>query len=207
VWKDARAGYERVKSLDAEANHVAWLTPAPADNTWAIAVDRELAAQLGTPDLAGFAQYLAAGGRVKLAASVEFADNPGALPAFESAYGFHLAGDQLLVLAGGNTTATIRAAAEGISGIDAAMAYNTDGALDALGVTALADPRHTQPVYAPAPVIRDAVLARHPEIAAALAPVFAGLDLATLRRLNARIVADGEEPGAVAADYLRQATP
>ncbi len=47
--------------------------------------------------------------------------------------------DQLLVLAGGDTAATIRAAAEGISGVNAGMAYGTDGALAALGLVVLAD--------------------------------------------------------------------
>ena len=38
VWKDAEAAHERAAELDAEANDVAWLASAPANNTWAIAV-------------------------------------------------------------------------------------------------------------------------------------------------------------------------
>ncbi len=115
-------------------------------------------------------RYLAAGGRFKLAASAEFVESPAALPAFEATYGFHLRADQLLTLSGGNTAATLRAAAEGISGVNAAMAYGTDGELAALGLTALCDDKGAQIVYAPAPVVREAVLDQHPEIAAALDP-------------------------------------
>ena len=97
-----------------------------------------------------------AGGRVKLAASAEFVESPAGLPAFEKAYGFKLKESQLLVLSGGETTATMKAAADGISGVNAAMAYGTDGALDALDLRALEDPRRAQPVYAPAPIIRAA---------------------------------------------------
>lgn len=44
VWKDARLGYEKVKALDLQKNRLVWLPPAPADNTWSIAVPRDLAA-------------------------------------------------------------------------------------------------------------------------------------------------------------------
>ncbi len=33
AWKNAKAGYEKVKKLDAEQNKLVWLTPAPANNT------------------------------------------------------------------------------------------------------------------------------------------------------------------------------
>ena len=51
--------------------------------------------------------------------------------------------------------------------------------------------------------MRDAVLEAHPEISAALNPVFASLTLTTLQQLNARIAVAGEDAGAVAADYLK----
>ena len=139
---------------------------------------------------------------MKLAASAEFVESAAGLPAFEAAYGFRLRASQLLVLSGGETTATMKAAADGISGVNAAMAYATDGALDALDLHALADPRHAEPVYAPAPVIRAAALDAWPQARRALAPVFAGLDLETLRALNERIAVEGEDADAVARDYL-----
>ncbi len=203
VWKDAKAGYARVKALDAERNHVAWLTPAPANNTWVIAIRRDLAGFPPHPCLDDLAPYLAAGKPFKLAASAEFVESPAALPAFEATYGFHLKAGQLLTLSGGNTAATLRAAAEGTSGVNAAMAYGTDGELAALGLVALCDDKGAQVVYAPAPVVREPVLAAHRGIAGALDPIFAGLALETLQRLNARIAVNGEDPGAVARGYLK----
>jgi osmoprotectant transport system substrate-binding protein len=139
---------------------------------------------------------------VKLAASAEFVDSPGALPAFENAYGFSLSRHQLLTLVGGDTSATLRAASEGISGVNAAMAYATDGALAVSELQLLTDDRHAQTVYRPAPVIRGAVLKAHPEIAGILDPVFQSLTLERLQQLNAKIAAEGEEAGAVATAYL-----
>ncbi len=203
VWKNARAGYERVKALDAAQHQLVWLEPAPADNTWAIAVRKDLAAANRLASLSDLARYLAGGGRFKLAASAEFVERPDALPAFEAAYGFKLKQDQILTLAGGDTAVTIKAAAQQTSGVNAAMAYGTDGPLAALGLAILADPLAVQPVYAPAPVVRAEVLARYPKIRALLAPVFRTLDTTTLQTLNARIGLEGQDARQVAADYLR----
>jgi len=202
-WKDAAQGYALVAGLDKQNNHLIWLEPAPADNTWVIAIREDLPGFPPHPCVGDLAGYLRSGGRLRLAASAEFVESPAALPAFEAAYGFHLSGDQLLTLSGGNTAATLRAAAEGISGVNAAMAYGTDGAIAALGLVALCDNKHAQVVYAPAPVIREAVLAVHPEIGAALGRVFATLSRERLQRLNARIAVEGEDARSVAGDYLK----
>ena len=203
AWKNAGQGYALVKKLDLAQNHLVWLDPAPANNTWVIAIRDNLPGFPPHPCLDDLPGYLAAGRPFKLAASAEFVESPAALPAFEETYGFHLKAQQLLTLSGGNTAATLRAAAEGISGVDAAMAYGTDGALAALGLVALCDDKGAQIVYAPAPVVRQAVLDAHPGIAAVLNPIFATLTLKTLQTLNARIAVEGEDPKVVARLYLQ----
>jgi len=202
VWKDWAKGAAKVAALDRENNHLVWLAAAPANNTWTIALRQDVADRHGLKTMGDFAKYLASGGAIKLAASAEFVESPAALPAFEATYGFRLEDAQLLTLSGGNTSATLRAAAEGTSGVNAAMAYGTDGALAALGLTALEDDKGAQVVYAPAPVVREAVLQQHPEIAAVLDPVFATLTLETLQQLNAKIAVEGEDAAAVATAYL-----
>ena len=203
AWKDLKAGYELAKKMDFEKNKIIWLEPANANNTWAIAVRKDLASanQLRTMDDVG--RYIAKGGTFKLAASAEFMERTDAMPAFQAAYGFKLRADQALVLAGGDTTATIKAAAEKTSGVNAAMAYGTDGPLAALGLLVMEDPKGVQPVYAPAPLVREEVLKRHPAIATILAPIFKSLDRPTLQTLNARIQLEGQDPRKVATGYLQ----
>ncbi len=203
VWKRLDAGYKRVKDLDAKKNKLVWLTPSPANNTWAIAIRKDVAGANKLKSLADFGRWVAGGGKVKLAASAEFAERPDALPAFQAAYGFKLTQNQLLLLAGGDTAATIKAAAEQTSGVNAAMAYGTDGPVAALGLLVLEDPKGVQPVYAPAPVVRAETLKRHPKIAPLLAPVFRTLDTGTLQRLNAQIALEGQDAKVVAANYLK----
>lgn len=203
AWKNARAGFELVRDLDLAKNRIVWLEPAPANNTWAIALRRDVATAQKIRSLADLAPWLAQGGTFKLAASAEFIERPDALAAFQSAYGFKLKPEQLLSLAGGDTAVTIKAAAEQTSGVNAAMAYGTDGPLAALGLVVLDDPKGVQPIYAPAPTVRAEVLDRVPGIREWLAPVFRALDTATLQTLNARIALEGQDAKQVAAAWLK----
>ncbi|WP_039058660.1 ABC transporter substrate-binding protein [Enterobacter sp. Bisph1] len=204
AWKNAQQGYEKVKKLDAEKNKLVWLTPSPANNTWTIAVRQDLAQKNKLTSLDDLSRYLKSGGEFKLAASAEFIERADALPAFEKAYGFKLKQDQMLSLAGGDTAVTIKAAAQQTSGVNAAMAYGTDGPVAALGLQTLSDPKGVQPIYAPTPVVREAVLKAYPELDSWLKPVFASLDEKTLQKLNASIAVEGRDAKKVAADYLKE---
>nr|WP_105627105.1 ABC transporter substrate-binding protein [Cronobacter malonaticus] len=204
AWKNAQQGYEKVKKLDAEQNKLVWLTPAAANNTWTIAVRQDLAQKNKLTSLADLSRYLKEGGTFKLAASAEFIERPDALPAFEKAYQFKLNQDQMLSLAGGDTAVTIKAAAQQTSGVNAAMAYGTDGPVAALGLQTLTDPKGVQPVYAPAPVVREAVLKAYPEMPQWFEPVFKALDEKTLQELNAQIAVEGLDAGKVASQWLKE---
>ena len=202
VWNDAREGYERVKKLDKETFNIVWLKPAPANNTWAIAIPKRLSDEEGIRTLDDFATYVNHGGYVKLIGSEEFVTSPVALPKFQEVYGFTLKQEQLLTVSSGDTAQTEKAASEGTDGLNAAMAYGTDGSLSALGLVVLADPRGAQPVYEPAPRIRGEIIDQYPEIAGILDPVFETLDLETLQTLNAKITVEGQNAAAVAKGYL-----
>jgi len=203
IWKDAAKGYEEAKKLDYDANKIVWLTPSPANNTWAIALRKEVVASAKLKTLSDFGKWVSGGGKVKLAASAEFVNSAAALPAFQAAYGFKLSPDQLIVLSGGDTAATIKAAAEQTDGANAAMVYGTDGAIQPSGLVVLDDDKGVQPVYRPTPIIREAALKANPKIADVLKPIFEALDLATLQELNARVQVNGEPAKAVAEDFLK----
>ena len=204
AWHQGASAYARVKALDAQRNDLAWLQPAPANNSWAIAVRQDLAQEAKLATLDDLARHLRDGGELKLAASAEFVESPAALPSFQRAYGFQLKPEQLLVLAGGDTAVTMRAAAERLNGVNAAMVYGTDGAMSALDLVALADPNGAQIVYEPAPLVRGEVLRETPAIEEWLRPVFTSLTLGKLQALNARIVVGGRQPRDVARDHLRR---
>ncbi|NKB95221.1 ABC transporter substrate-binding protein [Ochrobactrum intermedium] len=177
--------------------------PSPANNTWGIAVRKDVADENKLTNLSEFGKYISGGGKVILAASSEFVNSAAALPAFQTAYSFTLKPDQLITLSGGDTAATIAAAANQTNGANAAMVYGTDGGIAPSGLVVLEDDKHVQPVYQPAPIIREEVLKKNPKIEELLKPVFAKLDLTTLQELNGRVQLGGEPAKAVAEEFLK----
>jgi osmoprotectant transport system substrate-binding protein len=202
AWKDLEQGYERGARLDYAANRIVWLTPARASNAWALAMRSDIAQAYQLRTMSEFGRWVAGGGHVVLICSAEFA-NAGTLRSLERTYGFTLRSSQLIVLAGGETAATIAAAAAGTNGANTAMVYGTDGGVAAARLQILEDDRHEQPVYAPVPVIRESVLRQYPQIAAIVKPLMESFDRELLQRLNERVQIDGESDEAVALDYLK----
>jgi osmoprotectant transport system substrate-binding protein len=202
VLKDAAGTYTEAAKLDL-ANGVVWLKPAPANNTWAVAVPRAFSTANKITSMADWATYINRGGTVKIVGSQEFFTSAVAMPAFEAAYGFRLKPAQIVALATGDTAVTEKSAAQGTSGANAAMSYGTDGTIAALNLVVLSDPKGAQPIYQPAPTVRKVVLDKYPEIATLLDPVFEKLTLETLQTLNGKVAVDGADPKVVATDWLK----
>ena len=204
LYKDGQTGYDTVKKQDLETNGIVWLTPAKANNTWAIATRKDFAQTEGLKTMSDFAAFVDAGKPTKLAASDEFFTNTDANPQFEATYGYKLTKDQQVRLAGGNTAQTEKAVADGTDGVNFGMAYGTDGALADLELVILEDDKGAQLVYWPTPITRTDVLDTYPQIETLLKAPFEGLTLEKLQELNARIQVNGESADVVARDFLTQ---
>ena len=204
VWKSAPSAFETVKRLDRERHNLVWLDRAPANNTWAIAVRGDLARSERLSTMQDFAALVRKGGVLKLAGSAEFVESPAALPSFERTYGFQMPRGDVVVLPGGDTAVTMRAAAQRIRGVNAAMVYGTDGAIAALDLVVMEDAKGAQIVYEPAPVVRAAVLERHPAIGPLLSRAYSSLTLNRLQSLNAQVAVEGKAPRDVARAFLEQ---
>jgi osmoprotectant transport system substrate-binding protein len=204
AWKSPQSAFETVKRLDQEKHRLVWLDRAPANNTWLIAVRGDVARRENLKTMEDLAKLARRGGAFKLAGSAEFVESPAALPSFEKVYDFKLPRDQLVVLPSGDTAVTMRAAAQGVSGVNAAMVYGTDGAVAALDLIVMEDVKGAQIVYEPAPVVRADILQKYPAIAPALARVFGSLTMRKLQELNGQIAVEGQPARTVAQRYLEQ---
>ena len=153
--------------------------------------------------MSDFGRWVAGGGKVVLACSAEFANARHAALARENLWLHACARTQLIVLAGGETSATIGAAAARTNGTNTAMVYGTDGGIVAANLQILEDDRHDQPIYAPVPMIREPVLAANPQIAQIVKPLMESFTREILQRLNERVQIDGESAQSVAEDYLQ----
>lgn len=194
---DAQAQWAAVRDEDAQQGLV-WLSPAELDNTYTFSVRQDRAEELGLETLADIKDLPTED--QSFCVSAEFAArNDGFLPMLE-AYGIERpTGSRLRQM---DIGAVFAAVADGSCTFG--EAYATDGRIAALDLTTLQDPLSFFPKYNAAPIVREEVLAQHPEIADLLAPVTARLDNATAARLNARVDVDGEEPTQVAWDWLRE---
>jgi osmoprotectant transport system substrate-binding protein len=203
-WRSAAFAYETVKRLDLARHDLVWLDRAPANNTWLIALRGDVARRHNLATMADFARASGGLGAIVLAASAEFVESPAALPAFEKTYGFRFPRERIVVLPGGDTAVTMRAAAQNTRGVTAAMVYGTDGAIAAFDLVVMADVRGAQIVYEPAPLVRGEVLRAYPEIGRLLGPVFASLTTNRLQSLNAQIAIEGLAAREVARAYLER---
>ncbi|ULH16567.1 ABC transporter substrate-binding protein [Deinococcus sp. KNUC1210] len=194
--------YGLARQLDSK-NGITWLKPANANNTWAVAVPQAFATQNKISSYVDLAAYLKKGGAFKIAGSPEFFNRDDAFKLFESTYGFTLTDAQKLVLAGATPPQTQQAAASGTNGVNAAMAYATDGSIAALKLVILKDSKNAQPVYQPAPTVRTDTLKANPQIADLLNKTFATLNSQTLQSLNAKIALEGQSAQDVARAYLK----
>lgn len=203
VWKNAQASYDLVKKLDYDANKIVWLNRASANNNWAIAIRSELAQSNKIRTVEDLARYVNQGGFFKFASSTEFIERSNALAVFEKNYHFKLKPDQFLPMAGGNSAEFIAAASEQRLGTNAALVYGTDGTVSEHGLIVLEDNKGVEPIFNPAPIIREDCLIRYPQISKLLNPVFDSLDTQTLKQLNAQVSSENVSPNEVARLYLQ----
>ena len=203
--KDAYRSYTLVASLDAAYNDLIWLEPAPANNTYTMAVTREFSEANGITTFVDLAEYINAGNTINMISNEEFTTREDGLVTFENTYGFEIDRANIESLPGAVTSSAQQQLASD-DNFNLAVAYGTDGTIAALDLVVLADPLGAQPVYQPTPVFRGEVLRANPEIASILNPIFRTFDVATLQEwnTNAALGMEGQEQSIreVARAYL-----
>lgn len=187
-----------VTSEYAQQWQLVWLDPFGFDNTFAITVRQADAERYGLrriSDLAAIAPQWKAG------FGYEFLERADGFAGLSRVYGLRFAAPPLAMDLG----LTYRALADGK--VDVIAGNSTDGQVEALHLTVLQDDRHYFPPYEAAPVVRSAVLERHPEVRRALAELAGKIDDAEMRRLNARADVQHEDIRAIALDWLTRVLP
>ncbi|MDB6443129.1 MULTISPECIES: glycine betaine ABC transporter substrate-binding protein [Pseudomonas] len=198
---DSAQSYARVKELDAKKGLV-WLSPSKFSNTYALALPEKVARQY--PQINNISQLNAvlqaeADDNHLVALDTEFANRSDGLAGMVEQYGMNLTRKNIRQMDAGLVYTALRN-----SQVFAGLVYTTDGRLNAFKLKLLEDDRHYFPDYTAAPVVRQAFLDAHPQLAAQLKPLAELFDDQTMRQLNARVDVDHESPSAVAADFLRQ---
>lgn len=169
-----------------------WLSPFGFNNTYAITVPEQLAAARGwtnITDLVPDAPTLRAG------FTSEFRERSDGYPGFREAYDMEFGdvrdlGPELMYAAAARNE------------VDVICAFATDGRIAAYQLRTLVDDRQFFPPYDAAPVVRQAVLDAHPELAGILDQLAGKIDEPTMQRLNYKVDESKREPADVAREFL-----
>lgn len=193
VMSDPKAVFDLVKSDYAEQFNLAWLEPAPMNNTQALAMKKARAAELG---ISTFSQLVAQADQLVLIGPPEFAEREDGIPGMKRVYGDFEFAEFMAVDPGLRYPAIINDEA------DVVVAFGTDGEIAAFDLVGLDDDKGLYPPYQVAPVIRQEVLDADAEVANVLNKVAPLLTNETMQSLNNEVSGNGREPADVAKEFL-----
>jgi len=191
--KDRSETLNRVRTEFLSRWNLWWLSPLGFENSFEIAVPRELAERerLETiSDLARIAKRLHGG------FGHEFVGREDGLIGLKKVYGLEFGSVDHLQQALQYRAARARE-------IDALDVYTTDGRLILYNLKVLRDDRNFFPPYEAAALVRGATLARHPEVGSVLGLLAGAFNEDAMRALNLRLQEGHESEAVVARDALR----
>ncbi len=197
--KGDQALYDAVAAED-KGNGIAWLAPAPVDNTYAVATAQGRDQQLGVRTLSEYAALVnrdPAQGR--MCAAAEFLTRDDGWPGLEQTYGFDLPDNGVAELELSLVPQEIASGTNCTFGEVTA----TDGAVAANNLVILEDDKQFFVPYNAAMTVRQEVLDQHPQLAQVFDPIAAKLTTDLMRGLNERVDVGGELPEEVAEQFLR----
>ena len=182
VGQDPETVRETVVRAYRDRFRFEWMKPFGFNNTFAILVRGEDAAEAGLTtisDLATVSESLVIG------FGFEFLERQDGFPGLVEAYGLRFADEPRSMDLG----LVFRALRDGQ--IDVGVANSTDGLIAAMNLTVLADDRRYFPPYDAAMVVRSETLSKFPELREVLNRLAGTLDEARMQQLNQEI--DGKQ--------------
>lgn len=194
---DPLESYRRVRQAD-EGRGLVWLGPTDVNATLTLFVDSaDLPEDRRRATLSWVSSALS-GGEGVLCADSDFVHRAGGLQALADAYAINR----------GQLKVRVRSEDEAIEEVAtgecfAGLATATSGKARNAGLVPLRDDLVVFPAFVVAPVAREGVVERLPELPQALDPIMASLDTETLASMNAEVAA-GADPSELAEQAITE---
>ena len=185
---DSNAVYNRVKQLYADRFHLEVTEPLGFENTFAMVIRGDDAQKLHLQKISDIVPLVP---KWRAGVGYEFLERLDGFPGLTKNYRLHFAESPKVMDLG----LIYRALVD--HQVDIVAGNSTDGLIDALGLVALADDQHYFPPYDAVPIVRQATLARFPQLRAALADLAGRLSASDIRRLNYAVDAQHQDAAAV----------
>lgn len=198
---DEEKQYVAVRDEDKKKNNLAWLKPAPMNNTYSFAVTQETAKKFSISKLSQLKKVPKA--ERTFCVESELINRPdglkGMLEKYDVPLGSQVPRSNLKTF---QTGAIYDATAKGKCNFG--EVFTTDGRILALNLKALEDDRSFFPKYNVSFVVQDSTVKQYPQIKELMGPVSEKLTNEVLLKLNAQIDVEGREPADVAFEWLKK---
>jgi osmoprotectant transport system substrate-binding protein len=190
---DPQKAYEKVKQIYKEQKRITWLQPFGFNNTYTLTMRADKAAELG---IEKFSDLVAKGPDLVLGCTQEFLERPDGYKGLQKVYGMNFKS-----VNGMDPGLTYAAARDGK--VDVIDGFATDGRIPAFNLKVLKDDKQFFPPYYAAPIVREEVLNKHPQIADALNLLAGKLDDKEMAALNAQVDLEKKDAKDVAKQWLK----
>lgn len=193
VIPDPEKAYNAVKEHFDNAYGLSWQKPLGFNNTYTLAVTKELAEKHG---LNTFSDLRKISSNIILGCTMEFANRQDGYIGLKDTYG--LSFKDVTPIDGGLRYTSI---SNGKS--DVIDAFATDGLIKAFDLKVLKDDKQFFPPYYAAPLVRKDTLEKHPELEKVLNMLAGQIDDETMRELNYKVDKLNEKPEDVSIEFLK----
>jgi osmoprotectant transport system substrate-binding protein len=187
--------YEQVKTEYAKRFNLVVGQTFGFNDTFAIEIRGEDARRLGLRTISQAAAYTP---QWRAGFGYEFMERPDGYKGLAATYGLRFAEPPRIMDLG------LLARALQNKQVDLAAGNTTDGLIAALDLFVLEDDRHYFPPYEAVPIIRQEMLARHPEVGKALDDLAGKISDDDMRRLNYAVDGQHRDVKEVVREFLRQ---
>ena len=185
--------YQVARDGIAKQDHLAYLKPMSYQNTYAVAVPKKIAQEYGLKTISDLKKVE---GQLKAGFTLEFNDREDGNKGLQSMYGLNL------------NVATMEPAlryqAIQSGDIQITDAYSTDAELARYDLQVLEDDKQLFPPYQGAPLMKEALLKKHPELETVLNKLAGKITESQMSQLNYQVGVEGKSAEQVAKEFLQE---
>lgn len=186
--------YERVKSRYKEEYDIEWFDIYGFNNTYALAVKKELADKY---DLNNYDDLAAISDQLTFGAEYDFFEREDGYPGLQNTYGFKFGNTKEMDIG-------LKYEALDSDEVDVINVYSTDGLLKQYDLKVLEDNKSFFPAYHGATIIRGETLKAHPELKEVLAKLEGKISEEEMIQMNFYVEKENRDAKEVAEEFLKQ---
>lgn len=191
VGHDPETVYQAARDGIKQQDDLALLKPMAYQNTYAVAVPRKIAQEYGLKTISDLKKVE---GQLKAGFTLEFNDREDGNKGLQKVYGLHL---QVSTM-----EPALRYQAIQSGDIQITDAYSTDAELARYDLVVLEDDKQLFPPYQGAPLMKEALLKKHPELEGVLNKLAGKITESQMSQMNYQVGVEGKPAAKVARDFL-----